>query len=66
MFKQLLVLLVIMSIVLVGCTQKTAPVAPIVQPTPVVEPTPTPTPTISVDDIVLNENDVSVSIGEVI
>ena len=63
MFKQLVIFLAIMSLVLTGCSQKAAPVAPA---TPTPEPVVQPTPTISVDDIVLTEDDTSVSIGEVI
>ena len=63
--KVLMILGVISLLVLSGCSQKvvepTVPVVPEVQPvTPVISPTPV------VDNSILDENDASVSIGEVI
>ena len=63
--KALMILGVISLLVLSGCSQKvvepTTPVTPEVQPVaPVISPTPV------VDNSILDENDASVSIGEVI
>ena len=68
MYKQIIMLLAIMSLILVGCSKETAP-APLVPSTPQtptpVAPAVQPEPITPVVDTVLSEDD-SISIGEII